>query len=41
MRLTRLQVTNHRSLFGERVDIDLAPGLQPGTDFSCQVRSDP
>src|SRR5690606_3461121 len=27
MRLTRLQVTNYRSLFGERVDIDLSPGM--------------
>lgn len=27
MRLTRLQVTNYRSLFGERVDIDVAPGM--------------
>jgi len=27
MRLTRLQVTNYRSLFGERVDIDFPPDM--------------
>lgn len=27
MRLTRLQVTNYRSLFGERVDVNLADGM--------------
>ncbi|MHB1447051.1 MAG: ATP-dependent nuclease, partial [Acidimicrobiales bacterium] len=27
MRLTRLQVTNYRSLFGERLDLELGPGM--------------
>ena len=33
MRLSRLQVTNYRSLFGERVDINVAPGVNARVCF--------